>query len=99
MSENTTLYALYRLGYHARATAHGVRATATTILNEQGFRSGVVERQLADMERNRARAAYHRSEYVEERRRLMQYWAYYLDGLKVGANVVPLMAGATKERR
>ncbi len=56
MSENTLLYALYRMGYHSRATAHGFRSTASTILNENGFRADVIERQLAHSERNNVRA-------------------------------------------
>lgn len=80
MSENTLLYALYRMGYHSRATAHGFRATASTILNEQGFRPDVIERQLAHVERNKVRAAYHRAEYLPERRKMMQHWADFLDG-------------------
>jgi hypothetical protein len=62
MSENTMLYALYRLGYHGRATVHGFRASASTMLNELGFDPDVVERQLAHQERNKVRAAYHRAE-------------------------------------
>jgi len=81
MSENTMIYALYRMGYHSRATAHGFRATASTILNEQGFRPDVIERQLAHVERNKVRAAYHRTEYMMERRKMMQHWADYLDSL------------------
>jgi integrase len=64
ISENTLLYALYRLGYHKRATVHGFRALASTVLNETGFRPDVIERQLAHVERNKVRAAYHRSEYL-----------------------------------
>jgi integrase len=93
MSENTLLYAMYRMGYHSQATVHGFRATASTILNEMGFRPDVIERQLAHAERNKVRAAYHRSEYLEERRRMMQTWADYLDGLTSDANVIPLRAG------
>ncbi len=59
ISENTLIYALYRLGYHKRATMHGFRALASTILNETGFRPDVIERQLAHAERNKVRAAYH----------------------------------------
>ncbi len=87
MSENTVLFALYRMGYHSRATAHGFRATASTILNEQGWKPDAIERQLAHKERNRVRAAYHRSEYLDERRKMMQAWADYLDALKAGAKV------------
>ncbi len=81
ISENTLLYALYRLGYHQRATIHGFRALASTILNESGlWRPDAVERQLAHQEQNAVRAAYHRSEYLEERTRMMQWWADFLDG-------------------
>lgn len=92
MSENTMLYALYRMGYHSRATAHGFRATASTILNEQGWRADAIERQLAHIERNRVRAAYNRSEYLDERRRMMQAWADYLDRVGAGAKVTPIKA-------
>jgi integrase len=88
MSENTLTYALYRMGYHSRATAHGFRATASTILNEQGWRPDVIERQLAHAEKNKVRAAYHRSEYLQDRKKMMQAWADYLDSLRSGDNVV-----------
>ena len=87
ISENTLLYALYRMGYHRRATTHGFRALASTILNESGlWRPDAIERQLAHKEQNAVRAAYHRSEYLEERTRMMQWWADFLDGseLKCG---------------
>ena len=90
MSENTMLYAMYRMGYHGRATVHGFRATASTILNESGFKPDVIERQLAHIERNKVRAAYHRSEYLEERKRMMQWWADYIEGLQNNDNVVPI---------
>src|SRR4051812_30435643 len=78
MSENTILYALYRLGYHGRATGHGFRSSASTMLNELGFDADVIERQLAHQERNKVRAAYHRAEYLPERREMMQRWADHL---------------------
>ncbi len=81
MSENTILYALYRMGYHGRATGHGFRATASTILNEKSFRSDVIERQLAHGERNSVRASYNHAEYLSERRQMMQFWADYLDSI------------------
>lgn len=81
MSENAMLFALYRMGYHSRATGHGFRSTASTILNENGFRADVIERQLAHGERNDVRAAYNHAEYLPERRTMMQWWADYLDEL------------------
>jgi integrase len=79
MSENTMLFALYRMGYRSRATGHGFRSTASTILNEQGFRADVIERQLAHTERNSVRAAYNHAQYLPERREMIQWWADYLD--------------------
>lgn len=81
MSENTMLYALYRMGYHSRTTGHGFRSTASTILNENGFMPDVIERQLAHSERNKVRAAYNHAQYLPERRKMMQWWADYLDGI------------------
>jgi integrase len=81
ISENTLLYALYRLGYHKRATVHGFRALASTILNETGFRPDVIERQLAHAERNKVRAAYNRSEYLKERRKMMDWWGAYIESM------------------
>ena len=81
MSNNTILYALYRMGYHSKATGHGFRATASTVLNEHGFTPDIIERQLAHCERNQVRAAYNHAQYLKERKKMMQWWADYLDGL------------------
>jgi integrase len=90
MSNNTMLFALYRLGFKGKMTGHGFRAVASTILNEAGFRPDVIERQLAHRERNMVRAAYHRAEYLAERTAMMQQWADMLDALAAGAQVIPL---------
>lgn len=90
MSENTVLFALYRMGYHGRATGHGFRATASTILNELGYNHDAIERQLAHAPRDKIRAAYNRAQYLPERRKLMQDWADILDGFKNGAKVIPI---------
>ncbi len=87
MSNNTMLHALYRMGYHGRATVHGFRAIASTALNEMGFRSDVIERQLAHQERNSVRAAYNRAEYLSERRAMMKHWADQIDAMAFG-NVI-----------
>jgi integrase len=63
-------------------TSHGFRAMASTLLNEQGFPPDVIELQLAHQERNKVRAAYNRSQRFDERRKMMQAWADYLDQLK-----------------
>lgn len=82
LSENTLLYAMYRMGYHGKATVHGFRAVFSTMANEAGFNPDAIERQLAHRERNQVRAAYHRSEYLAERKAMMQAWADHLDLLK-----------------
>jgi len=84
MSENTMLYATYRMGYHGRTTVHGFRATASTILNENGFNRDVIERQLSHLERNQVRGAYNHAEYLPERTKMMQWWADYLDRAAAG---------------
>jgi integrase len=89
LSENTLNSALARMGYKGSATAHGFRALFSTVANECGWNPDVIERQLAHKERNKVRAAYHRSTYLQERAKLMQWWADYLDGRKAG-NVVKL---------
>jgi integrase len=74
MSSNTMLYALYRMGYHGRATTHGFRGVASTILNESNlFNRDWIERQLAHVERNEVRRAYNAAEWMPDRRRMMQW--------------------------
>ena len=85
MSNNTLLFALYRMGYRSKMTGHGFRAVASTLLNEQGWRHDVIEKQLAHEPENRVRAAYNRAEYLPERIKLMQHWADHLDGLHANA--------------
>ncbi|MGZ8217577.1 tyrosine-type recombinase/integrase [Methylomagnum sp.] len=95
MSNGTVNAALRRMGYGSdEMTGHGFRAMACSILNEQGWNRDAIERQLAHAERNKVRAAYNRTEHLPERRRMMQGWADYLDGLKNGAKVIPLKRGA-----
>jgi integrase len=91
LSINAILGTLRRLGYsREEMTAHGFRTMASTVLNEQGFASDVIERQLAHVERNEVRGAYNRAKYLAERRRMMQSWADYLDRLRTGGQVIPL---------
>jgi integrase len=82
LSENTMLYALYRMGYHSKATVHGFRAVFSTMANEKGFDGDVIEKALAHEQRNKVRAAYHRSEYLEQRRELMQWWGNLLQEME-----------------
>lgn len=72
--------ALRRMGYGSDImTAHGFRAMAATTLSEQGWPSETIERQLAHVDKNQVRAAYQRSELMEERRKMLQAWADFLD--------------------
>lgn len=90
MSENTIRVALLAMGYDGDTmTAHGFRGMASTLLNEQGWSPDAIERQLCHMPKDQVRAAYNRAQYLDERRRMMQAWADYLDGLKNGAAVIP----------
>lgn len=94
MSENTLNVALRACGYAKdQHTAHGFRTTASTLLNEQGWNRDAVERQLAHGERNKVRAAYNAAEYLPERRKMMQAWADYLDGLRAGSKIIHIGHG------
>ena len=89
ISSNTMIYALYRMGYHSRATVHGFRALASTTLNELGYHHDAIERQLAHAERNKVRAAYNRAEYLPERKKIMQDWANIVDSWAGDNKVIP----------
>jgi integrase len=92
LSENTFNAALRRLGYtQEEATAHGFRASASTLLNEAGlWNRDAIERQLAHVDEDEVRRAYARGFFWEERIKMMQWWADYLDELKSSQNIVPL---------
>jgi integrase len=84
INESTPLDVLYKLGYRKKMTAHGFRALASTILNQQSaFKADVIERQLAHKETNEVRAAYNRAEYLPQRRELMTWWSNWLDSAAV----------------
>ncbi|WP_437179576.1 tyrosine-type recombinase/integrase [Neisseria perflava] len=78
MSENTLSYLTGRMGYSGIATPHGFRSLATDVLNENGFPPDVIERQLAHVEQNKVRAAYHRTEYLPQRHEMMKWYAEFL---------------------
>lgn len=96
MSENTVNAALRRMGFDKDTmTGHGFRAMASTRLNEMGWSSDVIERQLAHAERNKVRAAYNRAQYLDERRTMLAAWADYLDGLRSGGIVLAIKRKAS----
>lgn len=92
MSNNGVLSALRRMGFEKdEMTGHGFRAMAHTILDEVlQVRPEFIEHQLAHAVRDPLGRAYNRTKHLPERRRMMQTWADYLDGLKTGAKVIPL---------
>jgi integrase len=91
MSEAALSVALHRLGYKEKKPLHGFRATARTILDEVlQQRVDHVEHQLAHSVRDPLGRAYNRTSHLDERRKMMQLWADYMDGLKQGAKVVPI---------
>lgn len=99
MSDNTMRRAIFKLGYDghhegkSKAVPHGFRATASSILNESGFNPDAIERQLAHKESNSVRAAYtYHARYLDERRQMMQWWADYLDAMRVSETVVPIFS-------
>lgn len=84
LSDNVINLALCACGYDSSImTGHGFRAMASSLLSERGWPVEVIDKQLAHAEKNKVRAAYFRSEYLQDRRRMMQEWADYLDMLRL----------------
>ena len=91
MSNNALRTALRSMGYtNDQITAHGFRGVASTLLNEQGFRTKVIEAQLSHKLKSAVEGAYNHAEYLDERRDMLNQWGDYLDSLKQGADVVPI---------
>ena len=97
MSENTVNTALKSMGFDGDTmVGHGFRATASTLLHEMGWPPEIIELQLAHRQRNQVAAAYNRSARIDERTKMMQQWADYLDNLRTGGNVVAIGQTASK---
>lgn len=79
LSSNTMIFGMYRMGYHSKATVHGMRSTASTILNENGFNRDWIEMQLAHVEGDDVRGAYNSAEWLKQRTEMMLWWGRYLD--------------------
>ncbi len=96
MSENTVNGALRRLGFTGdEHVGHGFRTTASTMLNELNFSADAIEAQLAHQDGNAIRRTYNKAKFLEERKRMMQFWADYLDQLRdPDNNVVPIRRSA-----
>lgn len=84
MSSQTANMALKRMGYKGLLVAHGMRAIASTVLNEAGFPPDVIESALAHMDINEVRRAYNRANYLEQRREMMAWWGNYVEQAATG---------------
>ncbi len=90
ISENTVGKMLNKMGYQGRQCVHGFRASARSILSEQGWSREAMERQLDHKETDSTVAAYARAEHLPERHQMMQAWANTCDALETGGEVIPI---------
>ena len=90
MTDATLRQALNQLGWGGKYSPHATRTTGSTRLNELGFSSDWIERQLAHAEANSVRRTYNQADYLVSRARMMQQWADMLDVWRTGATVLPL---------
>ncbi|EOY8497951.1 integrase [Providencia stuartii] len=79
MNSQTVNAALKRAGFGGALVSHGLRSIASTALNEQGFPPDVIEAALAHVDKNEVRRTYNRSDYLEQRRPMMQWWADFIE--------------------
>lgn len=89
LSDNTFNSSMARMDYKYLTTAHGFRALFSTVANEAGWNADAIERQFAHAERNQVRAAHDRGTRLQERVKLMDWWAEYLED-KRKAKVIAL---------
>jgi integrase len=97
ISDVTLIKVIKTIGFGAKLTPHGMRGTASTILNERGFRSDVIERQLAHIEQNKIRGAYNHAEYLDERRKMLSWWGSYLSENSPGGVFITTKAAVQAE--
>ncbi|ULX55226.1 integrase [Cupriavidus taiwanensis] len=93
MTEAALRQALKSLGWAGTYSPHATRTTGSTRLNEMGFHTDWVERQLAHIEPNPVRRTYNHAQHLDDRKAMMQTWADWLDALQQGAKVVPIKHG------
>lgn len=84
MNSQTVNASLKRAGFGGILVSHGLRSIASTALNEQGFPPDVIEAALAHVDKNEVRRAYNRSDYLEQRRPMMQWWANFVNSADKG---------------
>ncbi|MFA0026052.1 tyrosine-type recombinase/integrase, partial [Vibrio sp. 10N.261.49.A5] len=78
INPQTANMALKRMNYKGKLVAHGLRALASTTLNEQGFDSDVIEAALSHIDSNEVRKAYNRADYLDRRKKLMAWWSNHI---------------------
>lgn len=88
ISDGTINIAIKRMGYQCRLTGHGLRGMLSTALNEMGYNSDWIEARLSHAGDNKIHGTYNHAQYVEQRRKMMQEWADYLDGLEGGVEPI-----------
>lgn len=81
---STANTAIKRMGYSQKLVSHGLRALASTTLNERGFDPDVIESALAHIDKNEVRKAYNRAQYLEQRRKLMEWWSLHIEQASTG---------------
>lgn len=84
ISAQTANMALKRMGYEKRLVAHGLRALASTTLNQEGFDPDVIEAALAHVDKNDVRRAYNRADYLERRKPVMNWWSGFIESAAIG---------------
>ncbi|WP_252109098.1 MULTISPECIES: integrase arm-type DNA-binding domain-containing protein [unclassified Halomonas] len=92
ISGTTINKALERMGWQGRFSGHGFRSTASTLLNEHGWRGDLIEKQLAHVPGDKVRAAYNHADYLKERREMLQWYSDYIDAIMQGAAAPPVPA-------
>lgn len=85
VNPQTANMALKRMGYGGRLVAHGLRSIASTTLNEQGFDPDIIEAALAHRDKDSVRAAYNRTDYLQRRRMMMQWWSEFIEQAAQGS--------------
>ncbi|ASY76836.1 integrase domain-containing protein [Pectobacterium polaris] len=93
MNSQTANMALKRMGFKDMLVAHGMRAIASTILNEKGFPPDVIEAALAHIDTNEVRRAYNRAQYLEQRREMMAWWGEHVESASYGKTSIVSVAG------
>lgn len=73
------------MGYKGKLVAHGLRAIASTYLNEKGYNSDLIEVALSHLNSDRIKAAYDRGERLEQRFKLLQVWADFVEECSQGS--------------